>query len=141
MREGQICRCPECRKGDIIALDKQLYTCSSCHRTWDLEEMYKTLWFDRLHKMIERRQAIGKPFSEEHLEMHIEHTQKAIMDIEILLKALEEKLSMMDLDHDDPEYKLLESRFKENNRHLQLYHKRLQKYMKMRDELTTNESE
>lgn len=143
MREGPICRCPECRNGDIIALDKQLYTCTHCHRSWDLEEIYKTLWLDKLQKLIERRHAIKKPssLSAEHLDMRIDHTKKSIMDIELLLETLEEKRSVMDLDHDDPEYKLIESRFEENKRHLQLYHKRLQKYLKMRDELTTNESE
>lgn len=82
MREGPICPCPECRKGDIIALDKQLYTCTHCHRSWDLEEMYKTLWFDSLQKLIARRQAIKRPSSlfTKHLDMRIEKTKKDIMD-------------------------------------------------------------
>lgn len=127
MREGPICPCPECQKGDIIALDKQLYTCTRCHRSWDLEEMYKTLWFDRLQKLIEQRQAIKRPssLSAKHLDMHIEHTKKSIMDIELLLETLEEKLSTMDLDQDDPEYKLLEVRFEDTQRHLKLCQRRL----------------
>lgn len=142
MREGPICPCPECRKGDIIALDKQLYTCTHCHRSWDLEEMYKTLWLDRLQKLIERRQAIKRPssLSAEHLDMRIEQTRKSIMDFELLLETLEEKLSIMDLEHDDPEFKSLEVRFEETQRHLKLCQRRLKKYIQMRDELTIEES-
>lgn len=142
MREGPICPCPECRKGDIIALDKQLYTCTHCHRPWDLEEMYKTLWFDKLQKLIERRQSIKKPssLSAKHLDMRIEQTKESIMDFEHLLETLGEKLSIMDLDHDDPEYKLLEVRFEDTQRHLKLCHRRLKKYIQMRDELTIEDS-
>lgn len=138
MREGPICTCPECREGEIIALDKQLYTCTHCHRSWDLEEMYKTLWLDKLQKLIERRQSIKKPssLSAKHLDMRIEHTKKTIMDIENLLKALDHQLSIMDPSHDDSENKLLEVRFEENQRQLKLYHRQLQQYMQMRDELT-----
>lgn len=138
MREGPICPCPECRKGDIIALDKQLYTCTLCHRSWDLEEMYKTLWLDKLQKLIERRQSIKKTssLSAKHLDMRIEQTKKTIMDIENLLKALDHQLSIMDTSHDDSENKLLEVRFEENQRQLKLYHRQLQQYMQMRDELT-----
>ena len=138
MREGPICPCPECRTGDIIALDKQLYTCTLCHRSWDLEEMYKTLWLDKLQKLIERRQSIKKTssLSAKHLDMRIEQTKKTIMDIENLLKALDHQLSIMDTSHDDSENKLLEVRFEENQRQLKLYHRQLQQYMQMRDELT-----
>ena len=141
MRERPICPCPECRKGDIIALDKQLFTCTRCHRSWDLEEMYKTLWFDRLQKLIERRQAIKRPSSSsaDHLDMRIEETKKSIMDFKMLLETLEEKLSIMDLGHDDPEFKSLEVRFEETQRHLKLCHRHLQKYMTMRNELKTEE--
>lgn len=137
MREGPICRCPECQKGDIIALDNQLYTCTSCHRTWDLEEMYKTLWLDKLQKLIERRQAIEKPsVSAQHLDRRIEQMRANIMDVEMLLKALEDKLLAMDEDRDNPEYELLEVRFEDTQRHLKLCRRRLQKYIAMRDELT-----
>lgn len=68
--------------------------------------------------------------------MRIEQTKKTIMDIENLLKALDHQLSIMDTSHDDSENKLLEVRFEENQRQLKLYHRQLQQYMQMRDELT-----
>ena len=93
MREGPICRCPECRDGDIFELDEKLYTCTNCHRVWDLEEMYKTLWLDKLQRLIERRQALKKPSaSSNHLDRRIQQMRDDIMDIELLLNALEDKL-------------------------------------------------
>ena len=142
MREGPICRCPECREGDIFELDEKLYTCTNCHRVWNLEEMYKTLWLDKLQKLIERRQALKNPSpSSNHLDRRIQQMRDDIMDIELLLKALEDKLLAMADDRDNPEYKLLERRFEDNKRHLELCHKRLHKYMKMHDELAAEEAE
>ena len=46
----------------------------------------------------------------------------------------------MDDDRENPEYKLLKRRFEDNKRHLKLCHKRLHKYMKMRDELVADEN-
>lgn len=55
MREGIICRCPECKHGDIIALDNGLFTCTSCNKDWEFKELYNDLWLSRLQKLMERR--------------------------------------------------------------------------------------
>lgn len=55
MREDIICRCQECKQGDIVALDNGPYTCTSGNNERDFEGLYKDLWLFRLQKLMEHR--------------------------------------------------------------------------------------
>lgn len=105
MRDGPICRCPECKKGNIYQLDTELYTCTACHKTWTLEEFYPLLWFSQLMKLARRRQrekirGFREPTADT-IEMDIQFTLDRIEELEMLICDLEETLAIAEYAHKD----------------------------------------
>lgn len=103
MREGPICRCPECREGTVFALDNGLYTCTSCNKTWNLEEIYGLLWFQQLLRLIKLRQRTRKSKKDtiESLDQRISFSLEKIKELELQINDLEDALMLMEYDPDD----------------------------------------
>ena len=142
MREGPICRCPECREGTIIALDNGLYTCTSCNKTWNLEEIYGLLWFQQLFRLIKLRQRTRKSKKDtiESLDQRISFSLEKIKELELQINDLEEALESMEYDLDDLRFQDIQAELEHKQHYLSLKQKSLQKLYRMRNVLTKGEN-
>ena len=142
MREGPICRCPECREGTVFALDNGLYTCTSCNKTWNLEEIYGLLWFQQLFRLIKLRQRTPKSKRDpiESLDQRISSSLEKIKELELLINDLEEALMSMEHDPDDLRFQDMQAELENKQHYLSLKQKSLQRLYRMRDVLTKDEN-
>lgn len=142
MREGPICPCPECREGAVIALDNGLYTCTSCNKTWNLEEIYGLLWFQQLFRLIKLRQRTPKSKRDpiESLDQRISSSLEKIKELELLINDLEEALMSMEHDPDDLRFQDMQAELENKQHYLSLKQKSLQRLYRMRDVLTKDEN-
>lgn len=140
MREGPICLCPECKKGDIFEIDTGLYTCTSCHKTWTLEEFYPLLWLEQLMKLVKRRQRQkrreSRVLSVEDIEKEIAFTSKRIEKLKLLIIKLEDALNAADYALDSDHIEDLERALEIKQYRLKSTRKDLEELCQKRDELT-----
>lgn len=143
MREGPICLCPECRKGDIFEIDTGLYTCTDCHKTWTLEEFYPLLWFDQLMSLARSRQRQkrrkSRALSAEDIEKEIEITCNRIKELKLLILDLEDALEATDYALDSDHIEDLERTLEIKQYRLKSTQKDLEKLYRKRDKLAADE--